>query len=169
MTDPLLLALRKVPGHRAHVREIARLNGVSPPTALRRLRRLEAAGEVRSEMVGRSRVYSLTSADSKSRLTEARALSRRIAEVEGENLVRVIAFGSVARGQADPRSDLDLLVVVRDLSNRPRAEARLARALPSTTYAVDLLVYTQQEVQHWSQSSNSVLHDAVTQGVQLGE
>ncbi|RMF38473.1 MAG: nucleotidyltransferase domain-containing protein [Chloroflexi bacterium] len=40
----------------------------------------------------------------------------------GEALVAVVLFGSVARGEAGPQSDIDLLVIVSDLP-----EGRLAR------------------------------------------
>lgn len=36
-------------------------------------------------------------------------------EVVGDNLTSVVLFGSVARGEAGPRSDVDLLVICRDL------------------------------------------------------
>lgn len=47
------------------------------------------------------------------RLAEAYALAAR--EVLGDNLTSVVLFGSVARGEAGPGSDVDLLVVCREL------------------------------------------------------
>jgi predicted nucleotidyltransferase len=58
----------------------------------------------------------------------------------GDRLVSIVLFGSVARGQAGPASDIDLLLVAKDLPRaladrrRPFLEswerARAARALP---------------------------------------
>ena len=55
--------------------------------------------------------------------TELNAILRQIArkyaeiapEVLGENLISVALFGSVARGEAGPHSDIDLLIVCREL------------------------------------------------------
>lgn len=44
-----------------------------------------------------------------------RSLLEACREVYGDSLVSVAVFGSVARGTATPESDLDLLVVARDL------------------------------------------------------
>lgn len=45
----------------------------------------------------------------------ARAYTEALRETLGEKLVAVALFGSVARGEATPTSDIDLLVVVEDL------------------------------------------------------
>lgn len=59
-----------------------------------------------------------------------RGLADRYAEIAqeilGDNLTSVVLFGSVARGEAGPRSDVDLLVVCRDL---PRGAFRRREAL----------------------------------------
>lgn len=41
--------------------------------------------------------------------------ARRLQEGLGGNLVSVVLFGSVARGEATPNSDLDFLIVMEDL------------------------------------------------------
>lgn len=48
-------------------------------------------------------------------LQEAR---RRLEELYGDRLVHVILYGSQARGDARPDSDVDVLVVLRDAFNR---------------------------------------------------
>ncbi len=57
--------------------------------------------------------------DDRSRML--RHLAERYAQVAqdllGENLLSVILFGSVARGEAGPGSDIDLLVICRELPN----------------------------------------------------
>lgn len=52
----------------------------------------------------------------------AEVLAGHLRDVGGENLVSVALFGSVARGEARPDSDIDLLVVCEELP-----EGRLAR------------------------------------------
>ena len=41
-------------------------------------------------------------------------LRRRFEDVYGERLVQMILFGSQARGDAEPGSDVDVLVVLKD-------------------------------------------------------
>jgi len=56
---------------------------------------------------------------------------------------RIYLFGSVARGDADPDSDYDLLVIVPDDASPERRRSRLAYvALHGTGTAADVLVCT---------------------------
>lgn len=41
-------------------------------------------------------------------------LRRRFEELYGERLVQIVLFGSQARGDAEPGSDIDVLVVLQD-------------------------------------------------------
>lgn len=50
------------------------------------------------------------------------AYARALKELPGESLVAVVLFGSVARNEATPLSDIDLLVIASDLP-----DGRLAR------------------------------------------
>ena len=43
-----------------------------------------------------------------------RTLSTEIAVIFGENLFQVLLYGSYARGEARPDSDLDILIVMKD-------------------------------------------------------
>jgi len=43
---------------------------------------------------------------------------RRLHEAEGNNLLRVVLFGSMARGDFDEESDTDVFVLLRE-GNRP--------------------------------------------------
>ena len=57
---------------------------------------------------------------------------------------RIFLFGSVARGEAGPDSDYDLLVVVPDDAPPDRQRSRLAyERLWGTGTAADVLVWTQ--------------------------
>ena len=70
----------------------------------------------------------------------AEAVRRLAAAYQPE---RVYLFGSVARGDADPDSDYDLLVVVPDNAPLERRRSRLAyQALHGTGTAADVLVCT---------------------------
>ena len=63
--------------------------------------------------------------------------------VEAYQPERVYLFGSVARGDAGPNSDYDLLIVVADDAPPERRRSRLAyEALHGTGTAADVLVCT---------------------------
>lgn len=61
------------------------------------------------------------------RLAEDYALVAR--EVLGDNLTSVVLFGSVARGEAGPGSDIDLLVVCRELPTGAFRRRRLVEPI----------------------------------------
>ncbi|MGE5553393.1 MAG: nucleotidyltransferase domain-containing protein [Betaproteobacteria bacterium] len=110
--------------------------------------------------------YRLRTSDSrKSELDSAlRAFLSRVAETD----VRlVILFGSLARGDVGPDSDLDL-VVIRD-SAEPflRRGEDLLRLLPPGT-PVDLLVYTPEEWQNLI-ASNSFFKAVQEEGIVVYE
>jgi predicted nucleotidyltransferase len=69
---------------------------------------------------------------------------------------RIYLFGSVARGEAGPDSDYDLLVVVPDDAPPERQRSRLAyEALRGTGTAADVLVCTRSyfEQRRWLRAS----------------
>ena len=81
---------------------------------------------------------------------ELRVVLERIVDAQTE---RVILFGSAARGDVASKSDLDLLVIRRD-ERRPseRVADLYARARPSL--AIDLLVYTPEEIEALRETSS---------------
>jgi predicted nucleotidyltransferase len=93
--------------------------------------------------------------------------------VEAVNPQRVILFGSHARGQAGPDSDVDLLIVedrpfgVR--RNRRQEMGRIRRALSSFRIPKDILVYSADEVEKWRSSLNHVISHSLREGKLLYE
>jgi len=87
---------------------------------------------------------------------------RRI--VAAADPVKVILFGSRARGEADPKSDVDLLVIERQVENRYAEMLRLNEALRGLILAVDVLVIEQEDFEHWSRTPGSVYRAARQEG-----
>jgi len=89
--------------------------------------------------------------------------------VEAVDPERVVLFGSHARGDAAPRSDVDILVVAD--SNRPRYERAipLYRAVADLPVELDILVYTPAEVRDWSRVDQALVTTALREGRVLYE
>jgi predicted nucleotidyltransferase len=78
---------------------------------------------------------------------------------------RIILFGSYARGEATPDSDLDLLVVEKELRHPQSEMARLRRALSPLRIPVDLLVADLARLSSsWADFPGSYLYDALREG-----
>ena len=58
---------------------------------------------------------------------------------------KIILFGSQARGTADDRSDVDILVVSRLQGERREMMLEMDRALGELDYAFDVLISTPEE------------------------
>jgi predicted nucleotidyltransferase len=65
--------------------------------------------------------------------------------VDGFHPDRIILFGSQARGTADDRSDVDILVVSRLQGERREVMLEMDRALGELDYAFDVLISTPEE------------------------
>jgi len=83
---------------------------------------------------------------------------------------RVILFGSRARGEAGPDSDLDLLVIEPDQVQTRRAEtARLKRELRGLEVALDVIVVSAKDAEQWGHFKGSMLNEALNEGRVLVE
>lgn len=83
--------------------------------------------------------------------------------------VKIILLGSYARGDADSASDLDLLVVERELPDKAAEYLRLKGAIGRVGVGVDLLLLSEREFErrsrvpgtlpYWAKKEGKVLHD----------
>ena len=67
--------------------------------------------------------------------------------VDGFHPDRIILFGSQARGTADDRSDVDLLVICRFKGKRRELMVEMTRALIELDYAFDIVVLRPEELE----------------------
>lgn len=88
--------------------------------------------------------------------------------VDAADPEQVVLFGSRARGDARPNSDVDLLVIESEPFGPGRCRnaetARLYQALPETPVGRDLLVYSRDEIEYWRGSRNHVAARALREG-----
>ena len=81
------------------------------------------------------------------------------------NPVKVILFGSQARGDAGPDSDVDLLVVMDDgLESVAEAEIGIAGCLAGMGVAKDIVVTTPAEIARFGHVVNTIVHSARREG-----
>ena len=92
------------------------------------------------------------------------AVNRMVAAASGPS--RVILFGSYARGTADEGSDIDLMVVERELTDKAGEYLRLRGALGRVApgVGVDLLLYPLAEFERRSQVPGTILFEARMEG-----
>ena len=72
---------------------------------------------------------------------------RRIVRVAAPE--RIVLFGSAARGEAGPKSDLDLLVIKPGQYHRGRLSDAIYRSLIGVGRAVDVVVVTPEDVDRY--------------------
>ena len=89
--------------------------------------------------------------------------------VEEFQPLRIVLFGSRARGDARPDSDVDLLVVMPRVDDAHRAMVEMLGALADRRLPVHLLVTTPDDLEQRGQLVGSVLRPALREGTVLYE
>ncbi|MCK4392755.1 nucleotidyltransferase domain-containing protein [Candidatus Bipolaricaulota bacterium] len=98
----------------------------------------------------------------------AQAASQRLSEViarivEVAQPERIILFGSAARGEMGPGSDLDLLVVKAG-AHRRRLAQKIYMNLFGVGQAVDVVVVTPEDIKRYRNSHSLVIKPAMQEG-----
>ena len=156
----LLRSLALFPTKEFTGRELAREVGVPPSVAIAELNRFLNQGLVRRRTAGRAQLWKLdpsqTLAQKIRELFEfeygldkdlRQTISHGVREIVG--VERAVLFGSMARGDATPTSDIDLLVVVKSKARKDAVLEALAplRGAVAQRFGNRLspILYSQQE------------------------
>ncbi len=96
-----------------------------------------------------------------------REIVRRIAE--GFAPEKIILFGSHARGNAGPDSDVDLLVVIEGDGSTRRQATEIDVALLGLDLPVDVIVVRPAELERRANQNGTVVHSVLREGKILYE
>ena len=91
----------------------------------------------------------------------AQALSERHPEIE-----LVVLFGSLARGDAVPGSDADLLIIVSH-SAEPFLQRAMRYRPAGVGVGVDVVAYTREELAMLLEADNAFVRQALREGIAL--
>lgn len=83
--------------------------------------------------------------------------------------LRIILFGSQARGEANTSSDVDLLVVLPQVKDKRQTAIEIRRALVSFSIPKDIIVTTPEEISRRGNLVGTFLHTALREGKILYE
>lgn len=91
-----------------------------------------------------------------------RDVIRRV--VEAADPDKIILFGSAARGEMGPNSDLDLLVIKGGKFNYWRLLTKIRRHLRGTEASVDIVLVTPEDIERFGDSPCLVIYPALREG-----
>jgi len=95
-------------------------------------------------------------------------LRRRLTALYGARLVRIVLFGSQARGDAAPDSDIDVMLVLKDPIRR---EDEISRVVPITaelSLENDVVISTiYMSAERYASEQSSLLMNVRKEGVPL--
>lgn len=78
--------------------------------------------------------------------------------------VKVVLFGSRARGEAGPESDVDLLVVLDETANKHASAVAIQRSVGRFPVVKDIIVTTPEEIRRRGHLAGTVLRPALREG-----
>ena len=82
---------------------------------------------------------------------------------------QIFLFGSRARGNARPNSDIDILIIADSDQPRYRRSVPLYGVLKDVPVPIDILVYTADEVREWADVPQAFVTTARREGKLLYE
>jgi predicted nucleotidyltransferase len=90
---------------------------------------------------------------------------RRIVEVADP--VRILMFGSAARGDMGPDSDIDLLIIVEGPVDRRCLSRKIYRRMLGVGQAVDIIVATLDDIERYGHSIGLIYRPALEEGEEV--
>ena len=120
-------------------------------------------------MIGGPTDLAICGAGARIRMNEKRTyvdmlpeITRNIVSVSDS--VRIVLFGSHARGDPDPDSDLDLLIVFDEVGSTRRRSTELRRSLRGLLVPVDILVATPEQLERHRHTVGLIYRTILAEG-----
>jgi len=166
----ILAAFFDNPREGYYIREMARMTGLSAMTAKRSFDELEEQGLITRE---RTKGRTLFKGNSESPTFRQMKISYTVSEIEASGLMghlqgsmqgitSLVLYGSAARGEDGPGSDLDLLVV-----SMSRGGPDLRKFERSIGRSVSLKVFTPTDWDKQVRKNKAFYTDVITEGIVL--
>jgi predicted nucleotidyltransferase len=92
-------------------------------------------------------------------------LVQRIVQAIGPR--RILLFGSAARDDLGPNSDLDVLVIMPDGVHRRQTAQKIYRSLAGIGVSKDIVVVTESDVREYADNPSLVIYPALREGKEL--
>jgi predicted nucleotidyltransferase len=80
---------------------------------------------------------------------------------------RIVLFGSAARDQMGPHSDVDILVVMPNGIQHRQTTRQIRRALADLEISKDVVVVTESDVRRFGSDPSLVIRPALAEGKEL--
>jgi uncharacterized protein len=77
---------------------------------------------------------------------------------------KIFLFGSLARGQAGPNSDADLLVVMPVTGSKRQQAVQIDLSLAGIPIPTDIIVVTPGELEKYHDTPGTIIREAVQEG-----
>ncbi len=87
--------------------------------------------------------------------------------VEALHPLKIILFGSAARGEMGPDSDVDLLVVKSGVPHRRRLAQEIHLNFFGVGVPVDVIVVTPEDIVEFSKGIGTIIPEALEEGKEI--
>ena len=89
--------------------------------------------------------------------------------VQASHPKKIILFGSCARGEMTEGSDIDLLIIEEQIENKGKEMVRLRNIIGNVGVGVDVLVYSEKEINEWGHLPGTALYAGLREGKTIYE
>lgn len=87
--------------------------------------------------------------------------------VEAAHPIKIILFGSAARHEMGPNSDLDVLVIMPDGIHRRKTAQTIYRHMIGFGFAKDIIVATESDIKRNASNPYMIYKQALAEGQEL--
>ena len=77
---------------------------------------------------------------------------------------KIILFGSYARGENNPDSDIDLLIIKESKLPRYKRTLEIRKYLRGLKIPLDIIVYTKAEIEKWRNVKSTFVNNVIQEG-----